>query len=225
MIYPTLITDNFFDNPDEVRDFALQLPYSENSKVYPGVRTPALHKIHPDFFKWSTNKIISTIFHNKASDSGITFTAYQSFQKIAPNPHEGRGWIHSDNEFEFTAIIYMSKHKGCGTCFYKRKFMQFPFDNPEFHNHTAIKHKYYGDKKKYTKEYFDARDAANEGFEKTLEVDSLYNRLLIFDGSQIHGVENFFQQDNKEPRLTLITFFNDIQGIQRFPIPTMRRHI
>jgi len=225
MIYPTLITDNFFDNPDEVRDFALQLPYSESSKVYPGVRTPALHKIHPDFFKWSTNKIMSTIFHNKASDSGITFTAYQSFQKIAPNPHEGRGWIHSDNEFEFTAIIYMSKHKGCGTCFYKRKFMQFPFDNPEFHKYTAIKHKYYEDKKKYTKEYFDARDAANEGFEKTLEVDSLYNRLLIFDGSQIHGVENFFQQDSKEPRLTLITFFNDIQGIQRFPIPTMRRHI
>ena len=225
MIYPTLIIDNFFDNPEEVRDVALQIPFTEKSPYYPGTRTPLLHNANHDFFRWSTNKIINSVFPIKATDSKISFQAYQSFQKIIPTSNEGAGWIHTDGEFEFTAIIYMSKHRGCGTCLYKRKNMEFPFENPNFNKYNSIKKKYYGSNKKYTDEYFKARDASNEGFEKTIEVDSVYNRLLIFDGSQIHGVENYQEPSTKEPRLTLITFFNKLTGADCLPIPTMRRHI
>ena len=71
--------------------------------------------------------------------------------------------------------------------------------------------------------YKKARDANNKGYEKTLGVESIYNRLLIFDSYQYHGVENFYDENVKEERLTLITFFSQIQGVNTFPIPNVRR--
>jgi len=45
----------------------------------------------------------------------------------------------------------------------------------------------------------------------------------MFDSYNFHAVDNYGTNDDSE-RLTLITFFNNIQGVQKFPIPTMKRH-
>jgi|TARA_R100001460_G_scaffold54441_1_gene93612 hypothetical protein len=223
MIYPTIIIDNFFTDPDEVRKIGLELPKPDNYNLYPGVRTKPLHESRLDFFNWSTNKIAAAMFQHQPHDQKIEFNAYQSFQAIKPNPNEGMGWIHNDNDYEFTAIVYMSKHKNCGTSFYRREQGFFPFQDPNHVNNNTIKQEYYGSDKKYDARYKKARDGNNRGYEKTLQVDSIYNRLLIFDSYQYHGVENFYDPENKEDRLTLITFFKDIKGYNRAPVPNVRR--
>ena len=225
MIYPTLIIDNFFENPDEVRDIGLSLEKSVNQNTYPGKRTAPLHKVKGGFFNWSTNKILAAVFNHQPGDIPFTFNAYQTFQSVKPNSKEGHGWIHDDNGFEFTAIAYMSKHKNCGTSIYKRKNGHFPFQKDSHISNNDIKKEYYGSNKKYDERYFKARDEQNEGFEKTLKVESIYNRLLILDSYQYHGVENFYDPKMKDDRLTLITFFSDIQGATRLPIPNTKRYL
>ena len=76
MIYPTIIIDNFFTDPDEVRNIGLQLPKLDNYDLYPGVRTKPLHETRPDFFNWSTNKIASAMFQHQPHDHKIEFNAY-----------------------------------------------------------------------------------------------------------------------------------------------------
>ena len=225
MIYPTLIIDNFFENPDEIRNLGVRLEKAEDSNAYPGKRTQPLSEMHTDFFHWSTNKILAAIYNHQPDDMNITFNAYQTFQAIKPNPKEGKGWVHGDTDYEFTAIVYMSKHKNCGTSIYKRKDGTFPFSRESHMPNNKIRKEYYGGGKKYDARYFKARDENNENFEKTIEVESLYNRLLILDSFQYHGVENFYDPAMKEDRLTLITFFSNVQGTKRLPIPNVRRFI
>ena len=66
---------------------------------------------------------------------------------------------------------------------------------------------------------------ANAHFEKIVDLHSSFNRLVLFDGHQWHGAENYGTK--KEDRLTLITFFSTIVGEGgvpiRYPIPMMRR--
>ena len=49
------------------------------------------------------------------------------------------------------------------------------------------------------------RKKANDSFDKVVDLQSNFNRLVLFDGHQWHGAENFGTE--KEDRLTLITFF------------------
>ena len=225
MIYPTLIIDNFFDDPDEIRNIGLSLDKDKINNAYPGIRSKPLHLAKPDFFNWSTNKILSAVFNHQPEDMPLNFDAYQAFQFIKPNSKEGHGWIHNDNNFEFTAIAYLSKHKNCGTSLYKRKEGIFPFQKDSHIKNNNIKKEYYGSNKKYDDRYLKARDEQNQGFERTVKVESIYNRLLIFDGFQFHGVENFYDAAIKEDRMTLITFFDNIHGAKRLPIPNTKRFL
>ena len=185
MIYPTLIVDNFFNDPDEIRNIGLSLERKENLGAYPGTRTKPLHSLKPSFFNWSTNKILSVVFNHQPEDLDITFNAYQTFQFIKPNPKEGQGWIHNDNNFEFTAIVYLSKHKNCGTSLFKRKEGCFPVQKDSYIDNNNIKKEYYSSNKKYDGRYFKARDEINNGYERTVKIESVYNRLIIFDSHHV----------------------------------------
>jgi hypothetical protein len=63
--YPITIVDNFYEDPDSVRDFALGLDYyspkeQDNSEgIYPGKRTKELGPKYPGFFYYSVNKLLS----------------------------------------------------------------------------------------------------------------------------------------------------------------------
>ena len=64
MIYPTVVLDNFFTNPDTIRDFALSLPYERDADGrWPGERSPMLHTYNEDLVFSFAKKIIS-IYQN-----------------------------------------------------------------------------------------------------------------------------------------------------------------
>ena len=69
--------------------------------------------------------------------------------------------------------------------------------------------------------------ADNDPFEETIRYNSRYNRLILFDGSNYHASNPFNHDDDKEERLTLITFFNSVDRIDdsnlKQPVTTMRR--
>jgi len=56
----------------------------------------------------------------------------------------------------------------------------------------------------YSKKYQKQLEAHNNKFNETIYFESVYNRLIIFNSNDFHGVKNF--KIGSEPRLTFITF-------------------
>jgi len=214
-MWPTLIVDNFFDDPHKIINFAKQLKYTRTKESqWPGTRTAQLGEVEKDFFTWSTKKILMLLFPLNAGQ--MRWKADQHFQKIPYKTYGKSGWIHCDESSEFTVIIYLSHHLKSGTGIYKAKhFTSVPL-------YADKKEKFFKDLKVSEAEKW--RKKSNAKFEKVVDLRSNFNRLVLFDGHQWHGAENYGTE--KEDRLTLITFFREVGGkdlTPRYPIPMMRR--
>jgi len=216
MIWPSIIVDNFFDDPNKIIEVSKKLTFVKDDEGgWPGERTNCLSTIDKDFYNWINYKIVRLLYPMNHVE--MNWLCTQFFQKINGKIYKNEGWIHSDSPVEFTAIIYLSKHKNCGTSLFKKK----KFFNSA--KHTDKKREMYKNKDlknelKYLKEN-------NDLFEKNLAVDSKFNRLFLFDANQYHAANNFNDQDyENEDRLTLITFFYSLTANNiKYPIPEMKR--
>jgi len=192
MFWPTICVDNFLDNPQEIVDESKKLKfYSAEDGSWPGERT--LTNDSPELNNFLIRKI-ATLLMPHSHDYKIN--ASGQFQKITKRCGN-HGWVHKDPD-ELTAIIYLSHHKNCGTSIYKPKSFKSKIIN------SKIKNKFYKDGV-MTEEYKKALQENNNQFEETMYFESLFNRLVLFDSSQLHGVKNFEIVD--DPRLTYIAFF------------------
>ena len=71
------------------------------------------------------------------------------------------------------------------------------------------------------------RKENNNQFEDSIIVDSRYNRMLCFDSHHLHKANGFIDNKRKDKRLTLITFFYDInyngERKMRYPLNETRQ--
>jgi hypothetical protein len=215
MNWPLVCVDNFFNDPVKVVEFANNLNYSKDGRN-PGVRTVNLDKIDYDFFHWVNIKILSVMFPNEIQN--IKYVSHISFAKVPPNLVYD-GWVHTD-QAEFTAIVYLSNYKNCGTKIYNT-----------IKPHPVLKHhesklNYFNNPENIPDNLENLKYENNCNFEESIIIKSRYNRLLIFDSHQYHSPEVYISDDDKE-RLTLIGFFQKIESNfnqqLKFPISEMRR--
>jgi hypothetical protein len=217
MLWPTIIVDNFFDEPEKIIETSKKFVFRQNLLgKWPGERTDDISSLNYDMFNWITYKIIRLIY--PMNHAQIKWNASQYFQKINGNIYQEGGWVHSDTPAELTAIIYLSKHKNCGTSI---------FDKKTFFNgalYTEKKHNSYLTKN--SKENLKYLIKNNNNFEKTITINSKFNRLLIFDANQFHAADSFKDKNYEdEDRSTLITFFHSLNSENiKYPIPEMKRH-
>ena len=217
MQWPTLVVDNFFTDPQDIVKLSKTLKYVPSpDNSWPGTRTLPLHEVDNQFFLWSTRKIIALLYPTQImSEEGLKWKASQYFQRVPYNVYGDEGWIHRDNEYEFTVIIYLSDHPQSGTCLYEGKY--FNTDS----EYLEEKKRFYKDLKdpKRMEKY---RDKSNSKFRKKIELFSNFNRLVLFDGGTWHASRN--ADKSKTDRLTLITFFGSVTGKGlRYPLTQMRR--
>ena len=218
MLYPSLMVDNFFEDPQKIVNFSKTIEFDQNSEgQYPGSRTKALHIIDRNFFLYVTRKIISILYPLNYEE--LIWTADASFQKIPSNLYKNEGWVHTDRrQAEFTSIIYLSDHKNCGTSLYEAK----NFTSDTLHCDEKIKF----NKKIIKEENVYALRENNNQFNKTFTFNSKFNRMILFDSSYWHGADKFGDNINSDDRLTLILFFNNIRSDKlniKYPISEMRR--
>jgi predicted hydrocarbon binding protein len=198
MIYPTIILDNFFQEPEKIVEFSNKLKYTKDELgTYPGVRSELLHLNHRSFFEKVGKKILKVLY---PSIKQITFNCALSFQKIS-NEYKTKGWVHNDEQDDFTAIVYLSKHKNCGTSIFESK--EFSPNFSSLKKRDMYKNKNFEDNLKYL-------DIHNNQFEETINIKSKFNRLIIFDGAQYHAAQKFIEDGVNEDRLTLIGFFSNV---------------
>tara|TARA_B100000287_G_C20382347_1_gene682146 strand:- start:86 stop:724 length:639 start_codon:yes stop_codon:yes gene_type:complete len=210
MGFPTLIIDNFFDDPDKVVEYANTLEFSSAELgEWPGKRSDEMWMINPELFLYVCNKIYKTFYPDGVEQGFIKM----KFQYIEPYEFDNEGWIHQDNT-QFGGIIYLTKESemGTGTSLYKpvRGYFDYPVE--------AGKNKcnYYLGKEFDKDEYKKTKKELNDSFQETLRVESIYNRLFMFGGNVWHGVPSF----GTKPRLTMVFFSQGI--LDKAPEPLLR---
>lgn len=208
LLFPTTIVDNFLDQPFKYVEFANTLNYkSDEEGKWPGVRTEDLIINYPSVIHKIVKKTLA-LFYNFQNES-ISWNVSAYFQKI--NSNYTKGWIHSDVGSQLTAIIYFCD-SGFGTSIYR------PKDILNFKGLINQKEKLecYKNIQKIN-ELSNYRDENNNQFEKSITVDSSFNRMMCFQGICAHGADNFISNDNSE-RLTLIMFISKIVPQISYPI-------
>lgn len=202
-MFPTVILDDFFPDPDKVVDFASQQKFHPTPDgTWPGSRTDPLHVLNHNLYHFVAEKITGLFFDR----FGGQYFMDMRFQKITPfceDQHSirNRGWIHRDKDVHFGGIIFLNKHpdEDTGTSLYKEK-NGYSFDSP-FYN--VAKQKHYLNTDVSDEEYNKNFEDVNSQYTETVRVKNVYNRMLLFNNKEWHGVQTF---GKTQDRLT-ISFF------------------
>lgn len=217
-LIPITILDNFFDDPDKIRNWALSLEYSKDPEgKWPGVRTKSLHEINTNFFDTVCCKFFSLFFD--LNQEKMNFSLNMRFQLV--DSKYGSGWVHTDHlESQITGLIYLSPNidSHSGTSIYQEK-KNLLVQN---HSYNKIKEDFYLNRisheeaEKYRKEH-------NSQYEESVKVSNIYNRLIAFDSHLHHAAQDFFGTE-KDSRLTLVFFVNELY-VNNTPVGKLRRFV
>jgi Family of unknown function (DUF6445) len=216
-LYPVTVIENFYENPDAIRKFALAQGYkfcheqTEITYVYPGCRTQDLSNLDKALYDKICTKLIS-VFHNTEHDY-MRWAIATSFQSVS---HEyNQGVIHTDHSTIFAGVLYLSPNASLnsGTSLFKK--------NKDF------------DEKKYLHalEDNDAKFKAGEikmstdyhsMFDEIVRVNNVYNTLIIYEGRHFHAANQFFGKTMKDSRLTQVFFVKKIDAQKHNVFPLNR---
>lgn len=227
--FPSMCVDDFFNAPDQVRNYALSLDFSKQPGNYPGLRTLPIHEIDKEFFNEFCLKLFSIFFNYNVENIGWEVNAY--FQKIYPYSEDrnsllNSGWYHEDSGNCFAAgVVYLNPDANLdsGTTIGKLNGKIYDpslYDlRNKFYLNMRPSHKYISSSKDnifYCDQecpdidiYQSLLLQHNNGFDKTLEFKNIYNRMIFYDTAHFHKETNFFAHEN-EPRLTLVFFVTKI---------------
>jgi hypothetical protein len=216
-LYPVAVIENFYENPDAIRKFALLQKFTfchevaNIDYVYPGCRTKDLSILDKALFDKICTKLVS-VFHNAENDH-MRWAISTSFQSVAEEYKQGV--IHTDQNTVFAGVLYLTPDAplNSGTSLFKK--------NKNF------------DEKKYQQalEDNDARFRAGEiamrtdyhsMFDEILRVNNVYNTLIIYEGRHFHAANQFFGKTLKDSRLAQVFFVNKIDAQKQSVFPISR---
>jgi hypothetical protein len=180
-----IIVDDFYNDPNHIRNFALAQDFSVKGN-YPGIRTK------PFLFQDVKDTISRTVYQaagnvtdwlNASDDVGYT-GAFQMCTSI------DRTWIHSDYNNMWAGVCYLNPDAPLsgGTALYRHK----PTGEREsVGNSDHGEHGY-----DYTK------------WEVVDRIGNVYNRLILYRGNLFHASVDYFGNNFGDGRLFQVFFFN-----------------
>jgi len=212
--FPTTIVDGFFDNPDKIRQFALEQEFHrDETGRWPGIRSSQLFKLSPIIFNNICQKMLSLFF---TAEQTYSYDIASYFQIV--NGEFNSGWVHKDPSI-ITAMLYLTPDSFSGTSLYLNK--NISYDDTTFVEDKIESYKLGTDSAKAKK----SRELHNQNFEEMLNVKGIYNRLLIFDSNIYHAAHDFFGDSNEDSRLTLVSFVHGLKGEYCTPLQRSRNFI
>ena len=173
-----IIVDNFYTNPDIVRNYALSLPFNVTGN-FPGARTrPYL----PEDVKFSIQHWMNPVgrITNWFENYGYT----GAFQIATA---QDRTWIHSDYFNKWAGVCYLSPDApvSAGTALYQHKLSK---------NYRRVDTVYEG----YDFTKWDLFD----------KIGNRYNRLILYRGDLFHASIDYFGDNLHNGRLFQTFFFD-----------------
>jgi GT2 family glycosyltransferase len=195
-IQPNIIViDNFYENPDALREYALGLKYEppENHGAV-GYRCENSRKILD-----GTKELFEKLLHKTIPDGNNhgewNYSTNGCFQWCDGST---RIVYHCDSQ-KYAGIVYLTPDApiNCGTSFLRHK--KYKLRTGEIFS----KHDWYESALNYSKQHIDKTP-----WEIVDSVGNIYNRLVIFDAQYIHAVTEYFGETIKNSRLFQLFFFN-----------------
>ena len=216
-LYPVTVIENFYENPDAIREFALAQDYTfchdrPNLKyVYPGGRTKDLFDLDSALHEKICKKLVS-VFHNAEHDY-MRWALSTNFQSVSADYNEGV--IHTDHDTIFAGVLYLTPDAplNSGTSLYKKsktfnekKYLQALDKNDA---------KFRAGKMKMDTSY-------HSMFDEVVRVNNVYNTLIIYEGRHFHAANQFFGKTLEDSRLAQVFFINKIDAQKHSSFPLNR---
>lgn len=214
--YPITVVDNFYENPDEVRKFALSQTYKHCFEIkdypftFPGSRTEDLSIIHPELFQKVCHKLTS-LFHNFEHDV-LRWQISTCFQSVTKKFE--RGVIHHDENTVFAAVLYLNPEpsKNSGTSLYKEGKS---FDPSQYE--AALK----ANDDRFRKNQ-PVDTSYHQMFDEIVNVQNIYNSLIVYEGHHHHSANDFFGDTLENSRLAQVFFCHRVDATIESAFPLLR---
>jgi hypothetical protein len=209
MNLPSIVIDDFFNDPHKVRQIGLQhsagiYPDKFTGGVFRGLRSNDIGLLEPSLRDYVLLKICRSYFNSKLTVEDIKDVKYSSHFQLTDNTW-GEGWVHSDSCL-VTGILFLTPDADpeAGTNLFrgKKETTSVLHDHIKKHGNTA-------QEIRKSKEYLTAMEENNSQFYQTVSVKNVFNRSFTFDGSTFHAADHFFGETRETSRLTLTTFIYD----------------
>ena len=176
------VVDDFYENPMEVRNFALQQYYFDD-EGYLGMRT------RKQFFFEGVKERFEEIIGQKITswqDQGMN-GRFQTCTSGTPLTY------HCDDQ-KWAAMVYLTPNAppSSGTSFFR-------------HRETGIRH---NSDKDIMKCFNQKTFLDGTPYDLVDKIGNVFNRMVIFDGGLIHAASEYFGWDIPSSRLFHMYFFN-----------------
>jgi hypothetical protein len=215
-LYPVTVISNFYENPDEIRKYALAQKYTychelkDIEYVFPGSRTKELRELSQSLYEKVCKKLIS-VFHLPEHDV-MRWQINTSFQIV--EGEYGHGLIHQDQNTVFAGVLYLTPDARLesGTSLF-RKNKNYDED-------------LYWQKIKENDERFKRKEpidfSYHEMFDEVVRVNNVYNSLILFEGDIHHCANQFFGTTKQDSRLAQVFFITKIDANKESSFPLLR---
>lgn len=195
MACSAIIIDNFYDNPNEVREFALAQDFNVDGN-YPGHRTQSF--LTPSVQEWIAHHLRGV--HGEPTWPKEEDTYCGAFQYTTATD---RTWIHCDGWNDWAGVCYLTPDAPVtgGTGIFRHKstgLIACPRNEDGTRNEELLG-KIYEDAQDYTK------------WELVDTIGNVYNRLVLYPGDLFHASLDYFGKDINTGRLFQTFFFNTEQ--------------
>lgn len=198
-----IIVDNFYNNPDVIRNIALSTNYPEYNKErnFPGQESEK---------SYYTNRHIESFekILNKRIDVDPSKYVFGKF-RYSVESDKARTNIHLDWNVDWTAIVYLSLDKDAKGQLGIYKMKDYNLSNVP--NDNELKERFDCESiKDFDARYIMPVSKDLDKWELIYSVDIKYNRLVLFKGSEyFHAITEQFGNSIQNGRITQNFFFNE----------------
>ena len=198
-----MIINNFLEMPTLVRAWAVKQEYytaKEFSDMYgrhtdwPGKRTKHVVELNDEY----ANKVLGRVADITSKFYNIQNISIRSFFQSTLET-DGDSWIHQDNDTDVAAILYLNPNPpvNSGTSLYRcndvGKWESFMSNQEGYKTLKTINRK---ENKELYEELFTPIDL----------VGNVFNRLVIYSGTEYHKSNDYFGDSIENGRLTQVFF-------------------
>lgn len=195
-----IVIDNFYENPDKIREYALSLNYQppENHGAV-GYRCESGRKIQ-EGTKELFEKLLHATIPGGNKKGSWDYSTNGCFQWC----NAKTSIVYHSDEQQYAAIVYLTPNAppNTGTSFFRHK--KYKLRN----NEVFSKSDWYQSDLNYKEPHLDKTQ-----WETVDSIGNVYNRLVIFNAHYIHGVTEYFGEDINNSRLFQLFFFNKDKSI------------
>lgn len=177
-----IVVDDFYRDPNEVRNFALKQDFKVRGN-FPGKRSKS-------FLNENLKQSIETILYPYAGKV-VNWREEEFTGSFQITNASDRSWIHTDGSCNWAGVLYLTPDAPLtsGTGLYKRKITN---------SQTTLSFE------SETLSCFEPYDLSR--WELVDEIGNIFNRLVLYRGNLWHSALNFFGSNDIEGRL-FQTFF------------------